>query len=99
LRDLDSGLIDFVYSLGLPVALLALGALVVGGMDLARIGARIGAVSPGIIAGALSVLVQLLSGNSLTGVGGITFFLLYGLALREVLDASSPMSTNRSSRP
>lgn len=87
LAVLDSGLIDFGYSLGLPIGLLALGALTFGGMDLARIGLRHDIVSAGVVAGGLSVLVQLLFGNALTGIGGITFFLLWGLAVREILDA------------
>jgi hypothetical protein len=87
LAVLDSGLIDFGYSLGLPIGLLALGALTFGGADLARIGLRHDVVSAGVVAGGLSVLVQLLFGNALTGVGGITFFLLWGLAVREILDA------------
>lgn len=87
---LDSGLIDFGYSLGLPLALLALGALGFGGMDLARIGVRRGAVSPGFVAAGLSVLVQVAFGNTLTGVGGVILFLLWGLAIREIVDAAAP---------
>jgi hypothetical protein len=83
--NLDSGLIDFGYSLGVPLALLALGALSFGGMDLARIGARGGVVSPGVVAGGLSVLIQMVFGNTLTGVGGVIFFLLWAHAVREAL--------------
>jgi hypothetical protein len=85
---LDSGLLDFAYALGLPAALAALGTLVFGGMDLARIGLNSGDISAGAVAGALSVLVQMIGGNTLIGIGGITFFLLWGFALREVLEAS-----------
>lgn len=89
LAVLDSGLIDFGYSLGLPAGLLALGALWYGGLELARAGLRRGVVGAEIIAGGASVLVQLLFGNALAGVGGVMFFLLWALALRDLVEASS----------
>ena len=86
----DSGLLEFGYTLGLPLGTLALAAVTFGTLDLARKGLRTGVLPAGLVAGALSVLVQMLAGNTLTGIGGITFFFLWGLALRQLLDATVP---------
>jgi hypothetical protein len=95
LADLDSGLIDFAYALGLPAALLALGALMFGGLELARAGLRRDVLPAGLVAACLSILVQMLGGNTLTGIGGITFFVLWGLGLRQVLAASQAVRDTR----
>jgi hypothetical protein len=95
LADLDSGLIDFAYSLGLPAALVALGALTFGGLELARAGLRRDVLPAGLVAACLSILVQMLGGNTLTGIGGITFFALWGLGLRRVLAASQQLEDTR----
>jgi len=95
LADLDSGLIDYAYSLGLPAALLAIGALTLGGLELARVGLRRNVLTAGLVAACLSVFVQMLGGNTLTGIGGITFFVLWALGLRQVLTASQWFADTR----
>lgn len=84
---IDSGLLEFGYFLGLPTGLIAISALLFGGFAIARIGLRRGVVRAGVIAGGLSVIVQLPFGNTVLGVGGVMLFLLWGLAIREVVTA------------
>jgi hypothetical protein len=95
LADLDSGLIDFAYSLGLPAALLALGALTLGGLELARAGLRRNVLPAGLVAAFLSIFVQMLGGNTLTGIGGVMFFVLWAVGLRQVLAASQGVQDTR----
>jgi hypothetical protein len=85
---LDSGLIDFTYTLGLPAGLLVLGALTSGSLALARAAKRRDVLPAGLIAACVSLFAQLAAGNTLTGVGGVTFFVLWALGLRHVLAAS-----------
>lgn len=87
--DLDSGLLDFGLSLGLPIGLVCLGALTFGGLELARSGLRNDSLPVGIVAGAGAVMLQMVSGNTLVGVGGVMFFVLWAMGLLEVLDRSS----------
>lgn len=93
LTDLDSGLIDVAYSLGLPVALVALGALTFGVLELARAGLRRNALPAGLIAACVSIFAQMLGGNSLIGIGGVTFFVLWGFGLRQVIATPDAQST------
>jgi hypothetical protein len=93
LENVDSGVIEFAYSLGLPGALLTFGALALGGLELTRAGLRRDVVSAGLVAASASILAQMPGGNTLTGIGGVTFFLLWALALRQVLAASDSSTT------
>lgn len=86
LAVLDSGLLDFGFSLGLPAGLTALIALAAGWVGLVHRGLRARAAPAGVYAASLSVLLQLVAGNSLVGVGGIVCFLFWGLAVRGQLD-------------
>lgn len=92
--DIDSGLLDFAFSLGLPMALLSLGAIVFGGADLARIGLRRDVLPVGVVAAGVSVLLQMLGGNALAGIGGVLYFLLWGLGLRTVLETRPSKAWN-----
>lgn len=84
--DIDSGLLDFAFTLGLPAALFTLSAIAMGAADLARIGLRRDVVPVGVVAAGMSILLQMLGGNTLTGVGGVLFFAVWGLGLRALLD-------------
>lgn len=86
--DLDSGLLDFAFTLGLPAALFALAAIGMGGAELARTGLRRGVLPVGVVAAGLSVLLQMLGGNTLTGIGGVVFFLVWGVGLRTLVNAA-----------
>ncbi|CAN5744611.1 hypothetical protein BH23ACT10_BH23ACT10_32500 [soil metagenome] len=83
--DLDSGLLDFAFTLGLPAALFALAAVTMGGAELARSGLRRGVLPVGVVAAGLSILLQMLGGNTLTGVGGVVFFVVWGVGIRALV--------------
>jgi hypothetical protein len=88
--SMDSGLLEFGLALGPALALVVLVSLAVASLGLVRGGVRGGQVSAGAAAALLSVLVQMAFANTLTDVGGVTFYLLWALAASQVAARPHP---------
>lgn len=91
--DLDSGLLAFGVALGLPAAAVALGAVAYASFAVTRAGLRRDALPIGVVAAGVALLSQMVAGNVLTGVTGMTFYLLWSSALLDVL--AGPDGTTR----